>query len=239
MSNRSVRCPQCKTTASVPPSVVTARCPSCGYVFSVESAQAVAEPQATTAKPRKKKSSSPAGDINVPLLAGVLVGVMVFGMIGVLAVMFMGGSDSSASSDTGDAPTSDVASVEDDKPVLVVLSEEELAALPIASVPENTRRAIYDQIRDSARTTVEAPLLVPDGNPVRSSLEKSQQAIHDNSMRQLAALHDISMDDIALITAEGDAKNWDPSPRSHARRNGERLYPEERSRGWKGKSKGN
>jgi hypothetical protein len=205
----------------------------------VDSAQVAAEPQATTAKPRKRKSASPAGDINVPLLAGVLVGVMVFGMIGVLAVMFVGGSDSSASSESGDSQTSDVASGEDDKPVLVVLSEEELAALPIASVPENQRRAIYDQIRDSARTTIEAPLLVPDGNPVRSSMEKSQQAIHDNSMRQLAALHDISMDDIALITAEGDAKNWDPSPRSHARRNGERLYPEERSRGWKGKSKGN
>lgn len=239
MSNRSVRCPQCNTTANVPPSVVTARCPSCGHVFGVASAQVAAEPQAASAKPRKKKASSPAGDINVPLLAGVLVGVLVFAMVGVLAVMFVGGSDSDASSETSGSQTSDVASTEEDKPVLVVLSEEELAALPIASVPESKRRAIYDQIRDSARTTIEAPLLVPDGNPVRSTMEKSQQAIHDNSMRQLAALHDISMDDIALITAEGDAKNWDPSPRSHARRNGERLYPEERSRGWKGKSKGN
>lgn len=239
MSNRSVRCPQCKTTANVPPSVVTARCPSCGHVFSVESARVAAEPQPTAAKPRTKKSSSPAGDLNVPLLAGVLGGVVIFAMVGILAVMFLTGSESTPSSGTGDSQDPAVASAENDKPVLVTLTDQELAALPIASVPETKRREVYDQIRGSARTTIEAPLLVPDGNPLRTTLEKNQQAIHDNSMRQLAALHDISLDDIALITTEGDAKNWDPSPRSHARRNGERLYPEERSRGWKGKNKGN
>ncbi|WDQ16429.1 hypothetical protein [Rhodopirellula sp. P2] len=237
MTHRSVRCPQCKTTANVPASVVTARCPSCGHVFSVDSAQVVEAPQATTAKPKKKKSPSASGDLNVPLVAGVLGGVLMFAMVGVLAVMFL--SDSSDSSHTSDSQASDAAPSEADQPVLVVLSDAELAALPVANVPENKRRLIYDQIRASARTTIEAPLLVPDGNPLRASLEKNQQAIHDNSMRQLAALHDVSLDDMALITTEGDAKNWDPRPRSHARRNGERIYPEERSRGWKGKSKGN
>ncbi|PHQ32292.1 zinc ribbon domain-containing protein [Rhodopirellula bahusiensis] len=238
MSHRSVRCPQCKTTANLPASVVTARCPSCGQVFSVESAQIAAAPQSAAAKPTKKTSSSSSGDINVPLIAGVMGGVVFIALIGILAMTFMPESNPSATSN-GDSASSGEAPAESDQPVLVVLSEEELAALPIANVPEDKRKSIYDQIRDSARTTIEAPLLVPDGNAVRSTMEKSQQAIHDNSMRQLAALHDISLDDIALITAEGDAKNWDPSPRSHARRNGERLYPEERSRGWKGKSKGN
>ncbi|KLU06827.1 putative transmembrane protein [Rhodopirellula islandica] len=239
MSHRSVRCPQCKTTANVPASVVTARCPSCSHVFSVDSAQVVEAPQTTPAKPKKNKSSSASGDLNVPLLAGVLGGVLMFAMVGVLAVMLTSDSESSGSSPPSDSQASDAAPSESDQPVLVVLSEAELAALPIANVPESKRRLIYDQIRASARTTLEAPLLVPDGNPLRASLEKNQQAIHDNSMRQLAALHDVPLNDMALITAEGDAKNWDPSPRSHARRNGERLYPEERSRGWKGKSKGN
>ncbi|MCC9655157.1 zinc-ribbon domain-containing protein [Rhodopirellula halodulae] len=239
MSHRSVRCPQCRTQANIPAAVVTARCPSCDHVFGVEAAL-VAETPMTASKTRAKATTGSAGaGLNIPVIAGILAGLLILGTVAAGMVLLSSGSAETDAVATNSGSTADVSSnadtPSDDQPVLVEPTEAQLAALQIARVPEDKRRRIYDQIRDSARTTIEAPLLVPDGNPVRATLEKNQQAIHDRSLMQLSALHDVSMEDLERITIEGDTKNWDPSPRSHARRNGERLYPEERSRGWKGK----
>ena len=56
---------------------------------------------------------------------------------------------------------------------------------------------------------------------------------HDYGLRQLAALHNVSLDDIHEVIKEGDAKGWDDSPRSNAVRDGQRVYPKEMSEGWK------
>ena len=47
----------------------------------------------------------------------------------------------------------------------------------------------------------------------------------DREIRRLAALHDLSVDDIKQIIAEGDAEGWDPTPRSNARRDGQPVNP--------------
>lgn len=152
-------------------------------------------------------------------------------ILGLIAAWLIPGSTRNSAEPATTETT--VAAVDLDRPVLVQPTQEQIDALEIAKVDETFRRQIYDQFRDSAVTTIEKPLPLPDGPP-RDAMERSLQAIHDNSMRQLLALHDISAQDLDRIIAEGDLLNWDPSPRSRARRGGVRLYPDERTYGWKG-----
>jgi hypothetical protein len=100
-------------------------------------------------------------------------------------------------------------------------------------LPEETRRRIYDDYRRMARTTVEVPLPLPQGTKVRASLEDTLGKAHDRELLHFAALHDISVDEVQEVIKEGDAKRWDTRPRSHAVRDGKRVYPKEMSEGWK------
>jgi len=54
----------------------------------------------------------------------------------------------------------------------------------------------------------------------------------ENSIRQLAALHDLSVDQVRDIVTEGDMKNWDPRARSRMYRDGERFFTDERTQGY-------
>jgi hypothetical protein len=99
-------------------------------------------------------------------------------------------------------------------------------------LPEETRRRIYNDYRKMARTTVEQPLLLPQGGAARASLEDMLQKTHDRELMHFAALHDITVDDVKEVIKEGDAKVWDDSPRSNAVRDGKRVYPKEMSEGW-------
>ena len=99
----------------------------------------------------------------------------------------------------------------------------------VVKLPEEHRRRIYAQTRKTAKVTTEKPLLLPKGGAVRQSLENMLQDTHDMGLGQIAALHDISVEDVSEIIKEGDAKQWDTSARSNAVRNGERVYPKEMS----------
>ena len=99
-------------------------------------------------------------------------------------------------------------------------------------LPEDTRRRIYNDYRQVARTTVETPLILPQGTKARASLEDMLQKTYDRELMRFAALHDISVDDVKEVIKEGDAKVWDDSPRSNAVRDGKRVYTKEMSEGW-------
>ena len=112
---------------------------------------------------------------------------------------------------------------------------DEMNALRIKmrDLSEEMRKKVYLDYRSVARTTLEKPLPLPQGSPPRQALEDMLQKTFDREIMRFAALHRITVEDIHEVIKEGDAKQWDPSPRSNATRNGKRLYPEEMSRGWK------
>ena len=112
-------------------------------------------------------------------------------------------------------------------------NESQGTAFREIKLPEATRKRIYEDYRAVARTTIEKPLPLPQGSPARPALEQMLQKALDRELNRFAALHNISLDDVHEVILEGDAKSWDPSPRSHATRNGKRLYSEEMSEGWK------
>ena len=100
------------------------------------------------------------------------------------------------------------------------------------NLPEEARRRIYNDYRLVARTTVEKPLILPQGSKPRASLEDMLQKTYDRELMHFAALHDITVDDVKEVIKEGDAKVWDDSPRSNAVRDGKRVYQKEMSEGW-------
>ena len=108
------------------------------------------------------------------------------------------------------------------QPVLREPTEEELAALTIVKIPEERRRRIYEEMRATAKITTEKPLMLPDGR-VRTSFEGMLENTYDYSVKQLSALHDVSEQDVRDIVVEGDLKNWDPSARGRAYRDGKRI----------------
>ena len=97
---------------------------------------------------------------------------------------------------------------------------------------EETRKRIYADYRKVARTTVEVPLVLPQGKKARASLEDTLQKTFDRELVAFAALHDITVEDVKEVIKEGDAKVWDDSPRSNAVRDGKRVYAKEKSEGW-------
>jgi hypothetical protein len=102
----------------------------------------------------------------------------------------------------------------------------------IINLPEEQRRRIYNDYRKVARTTVEKPLVLPQGSKPRQSLEDMLQKTYDRELTHFAALHDITVADVQEVIKEGDAKVWDDSPRSNAVRDGKRVYSKEMSEGW-------
>ncbi|MGI9474482.1 MAG: hypothetical protein ACR2NZ_23295 [Rubripirellula sp.] len=102
----------------------------------------------------------------------------------------------------------------------------------IVRLPEDTRKRLYSDYRKVARTTVETPLMVPQGTKLRQATEGMLEGVFDRELTRFAALHDISVDDVKEVIKEGDAKAWDGSPRSHAVRDGKRVYTKEMSEGW-------
>jgi len=225
MSVRAVRCPKCGITTRVSDAIVSARCPSCGVVFPAQSA-------AVRAPSSGRRNASSQGDSSGRLL---LATGAAFGGLLVVALLAVGFwmarpqlSPSEPPSETSQSSSAEPLAA--DQPILPEPSQAELDALVIVDLPEEKRRAIYDQVRATAVTTTEKPLMMPE--QIRGSTERTLQSVYDQSLQQLAALHDLSVKQVEQIVAEGDTKHWDPSPRSHARRGGKRVYSEERSIGW-------
>lgn len=102
----------------------------------------------------------------------------------------------------------------------------------VIRLQESDRKKLYSAYRGVARTTVEKPLPLPQGSPPRKALEVMLQQTLDRELMRLAALYNISIDDVNEVIKEGNANYWDPTPRSNATRNGKRIYPEEMSEGW-------
>lgn len=240
MSVRSLTCPKCQTGINVPAAMQTARCPACGGVFSVGSASAASpasSPNASTSEDealRRAGGQSDAGgnansdeksnDPTMIYLAcgGALTMLIAFGVIGFLVI-----SPSNAELEPK--------SPEKTQPVFQAATAEQLASLTIVNIPEERRRRIYDDMRKTATMTKEKPLMIP-GSGVRDKLEGMLDATYENSIQQLAALHDLRIEDIRNIVKEGDMKNWDPRARSRAYRGGERIYGNEETEGYKAKN---
>ena len=219
MSIRRVTCPQCGTTANVPAAMASVKCPSCGTVWNANDSS----PAPSSPAPTPRAETSPgsvdaeAEGSGAALLAGLVAGgMLMLAMIGLL--VFLLGSP-------GDATQVSAEPQETIKPATPEPYRE-------IDLPEETRRRIYNDYRKMARTTVEQPLLLPQGGAARASLEDMLQKTHDRELMHFAALHDITVDDVKEVIKEGDAKVWDDSPRSNAVRDGKRVYPKEMSEGW-------
>lgn len=219
MTIRRVTCPGCGAAANVPMAMANVKCPACGMVWNVN--QSVAETPSSTARPtREEAAETPesAATGTAALIAGLIGGAMfLVAMVGVLLVVLNRNPDP--------AQVSVVEPEETIKPARPAPYRE-------INLPEEQRRRIYNDYRQVARTTVEKPLVLPQGTQARALLEDTLDKTFERELTRFAALHDISVDDVREVIKEGDAKVWDDSPRSNAVRDGKRVYPKEMSEGW-------
>ncbi len=221
MSIRPVTCPGCGTTLNVPAAMANVKCPQCQTIWNVgnpAAAQLGAGAIAAKRSVADQKQANEKSQSQMPLIATLVAAAMVLlAVIGITVVML---SSTPAPSEVVSNEVEETIKPRTPQPYVVV------------DLPEEQRRRIYDDYRKVARTTVEAPLMVPQGN-VRASLENMLEKTYDRELVTFAALHDIKVEDVFEIIKEGDAKVWDNSPRSHATRDGKRVYAEEMSEGWK------
>ncbi len=221
MSVRSVRCPGCETTVNVPAAMTNVKCPSCATVWNVN------HPSAARLSPAAKQAASQNSDsdeqdestAHAAIIASLVGGAMFLIAMVALAIVVL----------NRDSPASSTAAAEVEDTIKPLEPEE----YRVVKLPEATRKRIYNDYRRLARTTVEKPLAIPQGTKVRRDVEEMLQKTFDRELMRFAALHDVTVDDIKEVIKEGDAKVWDDSPRSHAVRDGKRVYAREKSEGWK------
>jgi hypothetical protein len=192
------------------------KCPACATVWNVNQ-PAAAKPAAKTSEPAAAAAPAEQGGslmIVGSLVAGAVTLIALFGLAAVILLRQPSPPDLAAA----------------------VPEETIKPATPepyrVIDLPEETRMRIYKDYRSVARTTVEKPLAIPQGTKVRQQMEDMLQKTFDRELTQFAALHDITVDDVKEVIKEGDAKVWDDTPRSHAVRDGKRVYSKEMSEGW-------
>lgn len=218
MSIRRLNCPGCGVTVNVPAAMTNVKCPSCATVWNANNPAAAQKSAAAKAaqKPTEEKKEN-ASSVNAALIAGIVGGaMMLIAMIGIAVVVL----------NREGTPKQTAVAEETIKPATPEPYREII-------LPEEQRKRIYADYRKVARTTVEAPLPVPQGTKARGVLENTLQKTFDRELTAFAALHDISVEDVKEVIKEGDAKVWDDSPRSNAVRDGKRVYSKEMSEGWK------
>ncbi|QDV63138.1 zinc ribbon domain-containing protein [Crateriforma conspicua] len=232
---RSVTCPKCGKTSNVPEHIASVRCSKCGKVWNPGEDAAAAEPKVDLAakmagyenegggksKKKRKKSKSSGGSNKVAAIVASVIFVVALAGVGVYLWLQRDPSPQVAA--VPDEPEEEPA--DDDDVVWVAPDYREV------NMPEADRKRIYMDMRSTAITSIEKPLLII--GPARVAMEKTLQDVYDREIRTQAALHDVPEDDIRQIVNEGDAKRWDTRPRSNAKRNGKRLYPKSWSEGWK------
>ncbi len=217
MSIRRVNCPGCGIEVNVPAAMANVKCPSCATVWNVNNPAAAEKSAAAKAaeKPAEEDSED-ATNANAALIAGIVGGaMMLIAMIGILLIVI----------NREPTPTR-TAEVED------TIKPLEPEPYRVINRPEEQRKRIYNDYRTVARTTVEVPLVLPQGTKPRELMEDTLQKTFDRELMAFAALHDITIDDVKEVIKEGDAKVWDDSPRSNAVRGGKRVYAKEKSEGW-------
>lgn len=220
MSIRRVTCPGCRAEANVPVAMTNARCAACGTVWNVmQGVAAMSPPPSKQAEDEIAAAAETPAPATAALLVGLVGGVMfLMATIGLIVFVVTRPPD----------------------PALVSAAEPEQTIKPAIPepyreirLPEEARRRIYRDYRTVARTTVEAPLILPQGTKARQNLEVMLEKTYDRELLHFAALHDITVDEVKEVIKEGDAKVWDDSPRSNAVRDGKRVYTKEMSEGWK------
>ena len=188
-------CPHCQKSVSVPAGVVQARCSSCGQVF--------APMAATKTEPKPPPEPQPGA---IPAAAGppaaiIGAGIAVFLLLSVMAVgaiVLVNRSRTAAS----EAAAAEAAANE------VAPSRQTQAKLTIADVPEPRRKEIYVMVRQSAKSSVERTLPAPKGSKLEATLSNLTENVHEYSQSQIAALSDVTQQQIDQIVAEGNAKGW-------------------------------
>ena len=220
MTIRQLKCPGCSAVVNVPAAMANVRCSACGTVWNAN--QPVPSQQQAIDDNEPEDEDEEKG-VDVNLVGTILIGGFVFLIcIGILAAFVMrvqrkGAEERAAAA----AAANDTIKPREPEPYRVV------------NLPEEHRRRIYDDVRKVARTTVETPLAIPTGTKVRKNVEDMLDKTYQRELSRFAALHDITIADVQEIIKEGDALNWDTRARSHATRDGKRVYAEEKSEGWK------
>ncbi len=191
-------CPHCRQSVSVPAGVVQARCSACGQVFSPAKSAPAPAPAATAAStPRPEAVPARSG----PPAAIIAAGVAVFLLLSAVA---LGGIVyvSRARSATRDAAAAQA------KADQIARSRAAAATFEVVDVPEPRRREIYAMVRQSAKSSVERSLPAPKGSKLESTLTDLTTGVHEYSQSQIAALQDVTREQIDQIMLEGKAKGW-------------------------------
>ena len=216
MSVKQVQCPKCKQTQNVMASMMNAKCPSCGMVFSTtaEPAAAGGDP-ANASNPYLSTASqaSPASSANKAIVPAVVVGVVLLVAFGGISFLFLGSSSTTTSTvpaaSSGSGPVTDSGGASnstakaDNKPLGPDLPTE----YQVISLPETTRKQIHRDYRAIIDSSLGKSSRIPDG-AAGIALNNTLDSVVRREVDRLAALHSVSSDDIYHIVAEGDDKGW-------------------------------
>lgn len=202
MSIRTVQCPACEATVNVPAAMANVRCPACGNVWNAH--QPATPKPAPAATSQKSATSKNAASPAFAIIALIVGGMLVTGLIGVVVIQ---GWDFSSIEDAASAPAENTANVE-------APSDESLASPPnepepyrIVNVSESKRRRIYKDCCD-ARTATQNQLQLPSGSIAQTSFDGLMGQILERELKRFAAIHDVRLEDMYEVMKEGDAKNW-------------------------------
>ncbi|WP_186776565.1 hypothetical protein [Rubripirellula reticaptiva] len=206
---------------NVPVAMANVKCPSCATIWNVDNpgaAQISADAKQQKQLAEAAVETDSGNKVNFAIIGGlVAAGMVLLGIIGV-SVMLISQTPAPSEIESPEAETI--------KPRIPEPYRE-------VDLPESERMAIYADYRAVAKTTVEKALILPQGTRVRKNLEVMLEKTYDRELVHFSLLHNIEVEDVLEIIKEGDAKVWDDSPRSHAVRDGKRVYAEEMSEGWK------
>ena len=206
MSIKQVTCPSCRTAMNVMSSMASAKCQSCGQVFSVN-APATTTPQQSGGAPRKSPQRADS-DSNkmVPWLVFGGVFLVAIGGIGIMTFALRGGGDSTRSEPAAPAPQTDTTAEQ-----IGETGSEQDAGPPtykIVELPEGTRKKIYLEYNAMMDSSLGKAKRIPKSGVAGQSLRNMLGETVDRELTHMALVYGIEEDDIQEIIAEGNHKGW-------------------------------
>ena len=171
MSIQRVTCPACSASANIPAGMSNVKCQSCGAIWNVANPSAASSGGAS----RSASPQSGSGSKDDSSISGMVIGligggsVLGLGLLGAVFVLNRNPLQPNPTNSVGSPSAQHTAAAiaaNAPEPTIKPAVPEPYREI---GVPEEERRRIYNEYRQMAVTTVEKPLLVPQGSAMRQS----------------------------------------------------------------------
>ncbi|MEM6690277.1 MAG: zf-TFIIB domain-containing protein [Planctomycetota bacterium] len=199
MNARTILCPSCGQSLTIPTQLRHIRCPKCGGTFDTtqigKDAPTKREQADESVGRERQKMPVNAVIAIVAVLAIALTLVPV--SIGFFRLGQVGVPAQQSDEDTAFTSSSDSAN-----------EFEEVEFREVKKVAESTRKQIYSQLQMTKKSSVDRAIPLPKDSPMRRSLESTLEGAYARERVHQALLHGLEEDDIDQILLEGTIKGW-------------------------------